>query len=142
MKKNVSEVFGEFEKAATDHDRECILFYNNSFGLRSVLKGTFDPNVQFVFTEIPPYTKSTAPPGMGYMTIHQVIEKSYLFEKNNPKTAAELTQQRKEILLIQILEAMEPKEAKVYENMILKDQKIPGLTYELVKKVFPYLLPD
>ena len=141
MIKNINEIFTEFSKAETEHDRSCVLFYNNSFALRSVLKGTFDPNVTFAFNVIPPYKKSDAPAGLGYVTIHQTIEKSYLFETNNPKTDKNLTQKRKEILLIQILEAMEPKEATIYENMILKDQKIPGLTYELVKKVFPYLLP-
>lgn len=141
MIKNINEIFTEFAKAENEHDRMSILFHNNSFALRSVLKGTFDPNIQFVFTELPKYTKSDAPSGLGYANIHQVIEKSYLFEANNPKTDKNLTQARKEILLIQILEAMEPKEATIYENMIMKDQKIPGLTYDLVKKVFPYLLP-
>jgi hypothetical protein len=29
----------------------------------------------------------------------------------------------------------------VYMNMILKDQKVEGLTYEIVKEAFPDLLP-
>lgn len=138
--KNLYEVFDEFERAQTKEERINVLRRNVSYSLRSVLRGTFDPNVQFVFEKVPYYKPSDAPIGLGYTSIHQELGRVYLFEANNPRVSPDLSMQRKEQILIQILEALESREAEIFMNMILKKQKVKGLTFDLVKEAFPDIL--
>jgi hypothetical protein len=105
------------------------------------LKGTFHPNVEFVIDQVPYYKPGDSPPGLSYSSIRQELGRTYIFEKNNPKVAPGLTKDRKIQILTQILEVLEAKEAEVFMNMILKKQKVKGLTYEIVKEAFPDLLP-
>jgi hypothetical protein len=139
--KNVYEIFAEFEKSDDHHARLCVLRFNGSYALKSILKGTFDPNVQFDIDQVPYYKPGDSPPGLSYSSIHQELGRSYIFETNNPRTAPGLTKARKIQILTQILEMLEAKEAEVFMNMILKKQKVKGLTYEIVKEAFPDLLP-
>jgi hypothetical protein len=77
---------------------------------------------------------------MGYNTIHQELGRVYLFSTNSPRVPENLTQKRKEEILIQILEALEAKEAEIFMNMLLKKQNVNGLTAAIVKEAFPGLL--
>lgn len=142
MMKNLYEVFAEFEKSPSRQDKINILKNNSSYALREVLKGTFNPNIEFTVTNIPFYKPSDAPPGLGYSSIHQELSRAYLFEKNNPKVSRNLSDKRKEQLLIQILECLEEREAQIYINMLLKKQRVKGLTSNIVKEAFPDLLPE
>ena len=139
MKKNIHEVFEEFEKAKTKPERIKVLKDNNTYELRNVLQGTYDPRVEFIFEEIPKYKSSDAPIGLGYSTIHQELDRVYLYEKNNPRVSPNLTNDRKKQLLIQTLECLEEKEAKIFGNMLLKKQEVKGLNVTIVKEAFPEL---
>jgi hypothetical protein len=139
--KSIYEIFEEVEKAPTKKEKIEVLRKNRNYALRSVLKGSFDPNVEFVIERVPYYNPSDSPPGLGYTGLHQEIDRVYLFEKNNPKVDPNLSQDRKEKILIQMLEAMEKREAEILMNMLLKKQKVKGLTYNLVKEAFPDILP-
>jgi len=137
---NIYEIFDEFKEVPDKDYRLDLLQRYSSNTLREVLKGTFHPNIHFSIKQIPEYKPSDAPPGMGYTNIDQEMTRVYLFQENNPRVSPNLTLQRKEQLLIQILESLEAREAEVFANMILKDQKIEGLTAELVEEAFPGLL--
>lgn len=138
--KNVYEIFNEFENAPTKQDKINVLRQNSGWALKNVLKGTFDPNIKFIFEQAPQYKRSDAPVGLGYSSIHQELGRVYLFEVNNPKVNPSLTMKRKEQILIQILEVLEAKESDIFMNMLLKKQKVKGLTYAIVKEAFPDLL--
>lgn len=139
--KNIYEVFAEFEKAKTKDERVYVLRRNQSYALREVLRGTYNPNITFFIAEAPKYKASDAPIGLGYSSIHQELDRAYLFERNNPKVAPTLTEGRKKQLLVQILEALEAKEAQIYVNMLLKKQDVQGLTPDIVREAFPDILP-
>jgi hypothetical protein len=138
--KNIYEIFSEYENAKTNTERIEVLRRNNNYALRSVLKGTYDSNVVFTIDKVPYYKPSDAPPGLGYTSIHQELDRTYLFEADNPRVAPNLTKERKEQILIQILEALEKQEAEVYMNMLLKKQKVNGLNAEIVREAFPDLI--
>lgn len=140
MTKLIHEVFSEIEQRENDHDRLAVLRFNQTWALKNVLKGAFDPNVEFAI-DVPEYKKQNTPVGLGYSSIHQELGRAYLLEKNNPRVDRNLKPERKKQILIQILEALEDKEAEIFANMIRKDLKVKGLTYELVKEAFPDLLP-
>jgi hypothetical protein len=141
MLKNIYEIFDEVGRAASKKDAILVLQYNQTYTLKSVLKGMFDPRVKFAITEIPPYKKSDAPPGLGYNSLHQEIHRAYLFVEGEPR-AANLTPKRREEILIQILEVMESREAEVFTNMLMKKHNAyKGITLDTVKKAFPDILP-
>jgi len=64
--KNIYEIFEEVEKSKTAKDRVLVLQYNQSYALKSILKGMFDPTVEFIFDKIPEYKASDAPTRLGY----------------------------------------------------------------------------
>lgn len=138
--KNVYEIFTEFEKASTRDEKINVLRSNDGWALRNILKGSFDPNIKFVINKVPYYKPSDSPPGMSYSSIHKELDRVYLFEENNPRVSPNLSFKRKEEILIQILEVLEAKESEIFMNMLLKKQKVKGLTYAIVKEAFPDLL--
>ena len=138
--KNIYEVFEEIEKSPSRKDRIEILRKNDSFALRNILKGTYDPNIEFAITKVPFYKPSDAPAGLGYTSIHQELGRAYLFQKEHPKLPPSLTNLRREQILIQILEALEKREAEIFMNMLLKKQIVQGLNIEVVKEAFPDLI--
>jgi hypothetical protein len=138
--KNLYEIFDEFEAAPSRQGRIEVLRNNAGYALREVLRGAFHPNIKFVIDKVPYYKPSDAPPGLGYTSIHQELGRAYLFEEDNPKVSPNLSYQRKEQVLIQILEALEKREAEIYMNMLLKNLKIKGLDSKIVREAFPDLL--
>lgn len=141
MQKNIYEILDEFERAPTKEDKRNILWFNQSIALKAVLQNAFHPDIQWVIKEAPVYKASLAPPGLGYNTIASELRKFYLFREGNPAVDPNLPLQRKTVLLIQMLEAMEAREAMVVINMMMKNLKVKGLTYSVVKEIFPDLLP-
>ena len=140
--KNIYEIFNDFKEATTKKDRIDALRKNDSWALRNVLQGAFDKRVKFSVTKIPEYNTEDVPPGMSYNHMTDALSKVYLFMENNPRTPPALTDKRKDELLVQLLESLEPKEADVYIAMMLKDLKVPYLTAKLVNEAFKGLLPE
>ena len=93
-------------------------------------------------SKVPDYKKDDVPPGMSYDHMTSALQRAYLFQEGNPRTPEALTDKRKEELLIQILESLEPPEAEVFVNMMQKDLKVPYLTQALVNEAFQGLLPQ
>lgn len=138
--KNVWEVLKEFTDAPPNQ-KVGVLQRNGNETLKNVLQAVFHPGIQFVIKDIPKYKKSDAPPGMGYTSIELEMKRIYLFVEGSLRVDPNLTLQRKQVILAQMLEAMEPKEAEVFKNMILKDLKIKDLTPDVVREAFPGLIP-
>ena len=142
-KKNIYEVFDDFKAAKSKKDRIDVLRRNDTWALRQVLIGTFYKGVEFAINDIPEWKRDlNMPAGMGYNNMTQVLDKIYLFMKNNPRTPAGLTDKRRTELLLQLLESLEPKEADVFIGILKKDQKVPYLTEALVNEAFEGLLPQ
>jgi hypothetical protein len=138
--KNIYEVFDEFENASTKEERISSLQKNDCYALRQILRGTFDPSIEFAIERVPNYKPSDSPAGLGYTSIHQELGRTYLFQREHPKLSPDLTIARREQILVQILETLEAREAIVFMNMILKKQKVRGLDMQIVQEAFPNLL--
>jgi hypothetical protein len=138
--KNIYEVFDDIEKSSSRSEKIETLRKNDSFALRQVLRGTYDPNIKFAITKVPYYKPSDSPPGLAYTGIHQELDRVYLFQEDNPRVSPDLTEKRREQILIQILESLEKREAEIYMNMLLKKQVVKGLNLEVVKEAFPDLI--
>lgn len=139
--KRIFEVLDEVSKAKTKQAKIDILRNNASYALRTVLEGTYDPVVKFVFDKIPEYKKEVnVPAGMGYTSLDVELARFYLFVEGNPRVDPNLSLERKTHILIQMLEALEPREAEVLANMLMKNLHVKGLNADLVEEAFPGLI--
>ena len=135
----VGEIIGEFEKAKSRQAKKAVLVkHKNVEVLRHLLRGTFDPKVQWTITEKPDYTPQNVPEGEAPNTLYQEIPKCSIFVKDHP-ASAKLKPQRMKELLVQIMESLHPTEAALYMQMLKKKSKVKGLTSKLVLEVFPNL---
>lgn len=141
MNQNMYEIFRDFERAPDRAAKIAVLHKNYRPVLGDVLQGAFHPDIKFTIKSKPSYRRSDAPPGMGYSSMDIEMKRIYLFVEGSQKASKNLTDIRRQQLLIQILEALEASEADVFMNMMLKDLKVKGLTYKIVQEAFPDLLP-
>ena len=140
--KNIYEVFDEFEQASTKKEKMDVIGKNLNHTLVSVLEMTYHPGIQWLVKEMPDNYKipTDTLPGLSATQLSTELRKMYLFRKDNP-TAEALTPQKRNQLLLQLLESLEPREAEVIIGIFQKDQGVKGLTYKFVKEAFPKLLP-
>lgn len=140
MIKNISEILEEISNTPNRHERKAILKNNASPHFLKVLQYTFDAQYQFYIKEFPKeYKIPDTVIGIRIAGIESEIRKAYLFLKGDP-TADSLSEEKRKVLLIQLLESFEPKEAEVFVNMMKKDLKCKGLTKSLIEEVFPGLI--
>ena len=139
--KNLYEVFDEFRKVKTKQERIDVLRRNDSYALRKAAFGVFNPDVKFVLTEVPKFKREKIPEGFSYSHMTEALERVYLFIEGHPNVSPNLSIERKQQLLTQILESLEEKEANVFADMLMKKIKVPGLSSTLINEAYPGLLP-
>lgn len=141
MKKFFYEIFDEVSDAPSQKDKQQVLMDNNTPYLQQILQMTFHPDIQFYPQAFPKdYIEPDTAPGISFSDLQSELKRVYMFQKGNP-TADIITEEKRNILLLQMLESFEPREAQVLINVFKKDLKTKGLTYKLVKETFPNLLP-
>lgn len=139
--KNLYEVFDEFEEAKTKTQKKAVIQQNLSPTLVKVLEYTFHPGYSWKIKEIPDnYKIPDTLPGISHAQLSTELRRIYLFQAGHP-TAEALNEQRQNELLLQMLEALEPREAEVVMGIMRKDLGVKGLTYNFVKECFPQMLP-
>jgi hypothetical protein len=106
--------------------------------LMQVLHATFHPEVQFLLpTGRPPFTplaKSVDAQGAFY----QQARTLYVFIKGLSPNVQQL---RREVMFVQLLESVDRDDAEMLIGVKDKIMIYPGITYDLVEKTFPGLLP-
>ena len=139
--KNIFEVFDEFELAKNKKARMDVIGQNLSKVLTEVLQLAFHPRYEWYIKEVPQgYVIKNVPAGMGYAQLSTELRKMYMFQKGN-ETADKLTDKKREQLLVEYLQNLEPREAEVVMGIFNKDLGVKGLTYKFVKEAFPNLIP-
>jgi len=134
----IGEILDKFEKAKTRQEKKDVLeTYKNVKVLRHLLRGTFDPKVQWTITEQPDYAKDVkTPEGEEPNNLYIEIPKCSIFVKGH-LSSAKLKLERSKQILVQILESLSAVEAALYMQMLKKKSKVKGLTSKLVLEVFP-----
>ena len=140
--KNIYEVFDEFELSTNKKERMAVIEKNLTKTLVQVFELAYHPQYEWLITEMPDnYVIPTDMlPGLSPQTLSTQIRKLYLFQKGNP-AAEVLTKEKRQQLLLQLLESIEPREAEVVIGILSKDLGVKGLDYKFVKEAFPNLLP-
>jgi len=140
--KNIFEVLDEIEEAKTKKDKMEVIEKNLSKVLVLVFELAYHPQIEWLIKEMPDNYKipTDTLPGISRTQLSTEIRKLYMFRKGDP-TAEKLGPQKRNELLIQMLEALEPREAEVIIGIFQKDLGVKGLNYKFIKEAFPNLLP-
>lgn len=140
--KNIFEVLDEIEAAKSKKDKMEAIRKNLSKTLVQVFELTYHPAFEWHFMEMPENYKlpNDTLPGVSRVQLSTEIRKLYMFRKGDP-TAEKLTPEKRNQLLLQLLEGLEPREAEVIIGIFKKDLGVNGLDYKFIKEAFPALLP-
>lgn len=151
MQKNVYEILEKFDSAGSEEEirKEIFRFYSTSKPelirvVTEVLLYAFNPKVRFnVPKELPkkyrPMIK--VPEGMGYSSLSIELKRAYLFQPENDRYNHNLSDERREEILIQMMESLEPKEALVLHHMLTKSltSLYKNITLDIIQKTIPDL---
>ena len=123
---------------AKDKPRKLkVLKDHDSVALRQVLKGAFDPKIEWLLPKGDdiPYNRNDAPIGTEHTMLQQEAKRLYLFTKGGDNT---ISQNKRETLFIQMLEGLSGDEADFLITVINKkvNNKYKGFTANLVKEAF------
>jgi hypothetical protein len=122
---------------AKDKPRKLkVLRDHDSVPLRQVLRGAFDPKIEWALPkgEVP-YSVNDAPIGTDHTILAQEAKRLYLFIKGGDNT---VKQNKRELLFVQLLEGLSAEEAEFLVAVVNKkvNNKYKGFTANLVKEAF------
>ena len=122
---------------AKDKPRKLkVLRDHDSISLRQVLRGAFDPKIEWALPKGDvPYTVNDAPIGTDHTILSQEAKRLYLFIKGGDDT---VKQNKRELLFVQLLEGLSAEEAEFLVAVVNKkvNNKYKGFTANLVKEAF------
>ena len=120
--KTMYEIFDEFENAKSKKERMQVIGNNLSQTLVDILKLTYHPDFKWKIKEIPENYKvpTDVLPGITHDSLNAQLRRIYIFLEGN-HTAETLSEKRRNELLIQMLESIEPREAEVLLGIFQKD---------------------
>lgn len=137
----IFEILERAEAAPDEWTKVTILRENNTRQLRDVLIGAFDARVHWLLPSGPvPYRPAKPETIEGLEMMLYAQTRSFYVFIDGGGAAPGLTQTRREVLFIQLLESLHPKDAIIMIDV--KDKKLPypSITGELINKAFPNLL--
>ena len=131
-----SEILDKVHKAKTKDQKVRILRENNTAALRSIIKSSFDPKIQWVVPEGDvPFTENDAPAGTEHTTLAMESKKLWHFIKG---ADSETPQWKKEQMFVHMCEGLHKSEAELLVNA--KDKKLhqvyKGLSTNVVREAF------
>ena len=133
-----SEIAAKVNNAKDKPRKLKVLQDNDSVALRQVLKGAFDPKIEWDLPEGDvPYTLNDAPIGTEHTVLSQEAKRLYLFTKGGDNS---LTSNKREMLFVQMLEGLSGEESKFLITVVNKkiNNEYKGFTANLVKEAFDW----
>ena len=132
----MSEIATKINNAKDKPKKLKVLKEHDSVALRQVLKGAFDPNIEWLLPPGDvPYTANDAPVGTEHTLLQQEAKRLYLFTKGGDNT---LSSTKRELIFIQMLEGLCAEEAAFLVTVVNKrvNNEYKGFTANLVKEAF------
>jgi len=132
----ISEILQKVNNAKDKPKKIKVLQDHDSEALRQILKGAFDPKIEWELPEgTPPYMANEVPKGTEHTYLSDEARRLWHFVKG---ADMQMTKTQKETMFIQILEALHEEEAKLLVNV--KDKRLnkvyKGLTEAVVRDAF------
>jgi len=136
---NILETLELVGKAKTREDKRQVLTDRDNFATRALLQLNYHPDVKWHLPSgAPPYTPGQVADSTPN-SLHFEVKKLDYYVDPSPH---DLPMLRRESMFVELLERVDPKDAKLI--IAVKDRKLSykGLSYKLVKDTWPDLLPD
>ena len=132
MYKLIFEIIEETQKAKSKADKIKVLKDNESWGLKDVLRGSYDSTVVWNLPEgKPPFT-----PNLPQSTPSDLQRKNTQFKYFVKGGAGDqMMKPKRERLFIELLESIHPKDADLVISMIAK-KSIKGINRKLIDEAF------
>ena len=133
----MNEIATKINNAKDKPKKLKVLKDHDSVPLRQVLKGAFDPNIEWLLPkgEDVPFTRNEAPIGTEHTLLSHEAKRLYLFTKGGDSS---LSNTKRETLFIQLLEGLSGEEADFLVTVVNKkiNNKYKGFTANLVREAF------
>ena len=132
----INEIFLKVNNAKDKPKKIDVLRQYDKPALRQILKGCFDPKIEWELPEgIPPYIENDVPAGTEHTLLINETKKLWHFVKGADAATNKL---QKETMFIQMLEGLHKNEAKVLLDMKngILNKTYKGLTADMVKEAF------
>ena len=136
---NVRETFEVIGKAKTREEKRDLLKQRENFATKAILQLNYHPAVKWHLPSgAPPYTPGQVADSTPN-SLHFEVKKLDYYVDPSPH---DLPMLRRESMFVELLERVDPNDAKLI--LAVKDRKLSykGLSYKLVKDTWPDLLPD
>ena len=133
----VAEFLENVSKLKKKEEKVAALKHNDSYVIRTILQGAFDPRIKWALPEgVPPY-KPNDLTDQEHILIKETEKLRYYIKGFYD----DLPQLKRETMFVQLLENVAPKDAELL--CTIKDKKpIKGITLEHVTKGLPGLIPN
>jgi len=138
MVKSLYEILEWIGKKRKTQEKIDALRQNDSFAIRVILQGAFDPKVEWLL-----------PPGTPPYTPNQLVDQQHILIREAEKLRYyikgfhdSLNQNKREAMFIELLERVDPQDAKLL--CAIKDKKMPfpGITLEHIREGLPGLIAE
>ena len=136
---NIIETLELVGKAKTREEKRQVLTDRDNFATRALLQLNYHPDVKWYLPPgKPPYTPGQVADSTPN-SLHFEVKKLDYYVDPSPH---DLPQLRRESMFVELLERVDPNDAKLI--LAVKDRKLSykGLSYKLVRDTWPDLLPD
>ncbi len=137
MRRIIADIFESIGEAPDDELKVMRLQDNNSEILKKLLSYALDKSYVFD-VKIPSYKENQEVDGFASNNLYVEQRRLYLFLN----TTTNVNPKKKSVLLAQILETIDPKDAVLVEKIIKKDLSEYGITAQLVNEAFPGLIKN
>jgi Family of unknown function (DUF6433) len=137
MRIGVAEFLEKVSKLKKKEEKVAALKANDSFVLRTILQGAFDPRIKWLLPEGDPPYKPNDLVDQENVLIKDARKLAYFVEGPYPG----LKQVKREAMFIEMLETVAPADAKML--CAIKEKKLPwkGITVDIVNEAFPGFIP-
>ena len=137
-KLNVYEVFDKVKSTKSRKDKILVLKENDTMALLDVLRGAFDPTIQWNLPvgEVPftPAEEESPPSSL----LKQHLKFKYFVK--GLRESSTLRSVKREQMFIDMCESVHPRDAEVIVAMINKKSPAKGITKKLIQEAFPRLI--
>ena len=137
MRVGVAEFLEKLSKLKKREDKVEALRMNDSYVLRTILQGAFDPRIEWLL-----------PPGTPPYKPSPLVDQENVLIKDARKLAYfvrgggdNLKPLKRESMFVEILEAVAPADALML--CAIKDKKLPwkGITVDIINEAYPNFIP-
>ncbi|MBF84173.1 MAG: hypothetical protein CL489_06800 [Acidobacteria bacterium] len=150
MERSLHEIFTDVHEETSFAKKATILKENDTYGLRHLLRATYDDGVRWLVPNTrPPFEPNDAPDwDLAGVTLVKEMEKIGRFlevKKDGEWVTTDqgrgMTKAQVEQLFITLLETLHPSESELVLQSVKGKLDYNGLTKSCVEKAFPGLLP-